>query len=206
MKPDQADLKILRALMVDGRASFSEIARKTSLTTPTVSAHVARMAKAGLIKRFVPVISGDSVDRGVLFLVLLRADADSQERVAKGLAKLPEVEEVFLTSDQGVALKVSLEGVRELQPFLRRIAHGRPRVTVASSQVVTSVVKEEPPSRLPRALDMKLRCDYCQGEVLSNRPYTVVAGPSRYYFCCKTCKRSYLDKYGPKLARLKGAA
>ena len=58
--------------MDDGRASFRQIAQRTALTTPTVSARVARMMKAGLIKKFVPVLSADSVDRGVLALVTLK--------------------------------------------------------------------------------------------------------------------------------------
>jgi hypothetical protein len=73
---------------------------------------------------------------------------------------------------------------------------------VASSQIVTSIVKEEPPSRLPSDLTINLKCDYCHGEVTSSRPYTLAAGPSHYYFCCRTCRKAYLDKYGARLAKL----
>ena len=50
---------------------------------------------------------------------------------------------------------------------------------------------------------MNLKCDYCQEEVSRARPYTIAAGPSRYYFCCKTCRRAYLDKFGSRLAKTK---
>jgi hypothetical protein len=33
------------------------------------------------------------------------------------------------------------------------------------------------------------------------RPYTIAAGSSRYYFCCKTCRNAYLDKFGSRLAK-----
>lgn len=205
MKPDAVDMKILGALMEDGRASFREVARKTSLTTPTVSARMARMSRAGLIRRFVPVLSSDSIDRGVLVLVVLKVGPYSQDGFAREISRLREVVEVYLTADQGVALKVALDDVRDLQPFLRRLTAGKPRAAVTLSQIVTSVVKEEPPTRLPKVMELKLKCDYCHGDVTTGRPYSLVAGASRYYFCCKTCRRGYLDKYGPRLAKLRGA-
>ena len=202
MKPDDVDVRILEALMKDARASFSEIARRTSLTTPTVSARVARMTKAGLIRKFVPLLSGDSVSRGVLCLLVLKAGASSGDRLARELARYPEVEEVYRTADQSVALKVALDDVRELQPFLKRTVGGKADLEVISSQVVTGVVKEEPPTRIPKVMEMNLKCDYCRGEISSGRPYSILAGPSRYYFCCKTCKRRYVEQHGARLAKL----
>ena len=52
-------MKILRALMRDGRASYREIATRTSLTTPTVSLRLSRMGKGGLVRGFEPVIEVD---------------------------------------------------------------------------------------------------------------------------------------------------
>src|SRR5208282_1343832 len=90
LKPDAIDTRILEALMDDGRASFRQIAQRTALTTPTVSARVARMMKAGLIKKFVPVLSADSVDRGVLALVTLKTTSAAAQRIAGNLAELRE--------------------------------------------------------------------------------------------------------------------
>ncbi len=201
LNPDGIDGKILKALMEDGRASLRQIARRTSLTTPTVSARMARMTKAGLIKKFVPILSADSVNRGVLALVSLRVDPTTAEKLAKDLAKLREVEDVYITTGQGITLKVALDGVQGLQSFLSKNVAGKHGLEVTSSQIVTSVVKEEPPSLLPSTLTMKLKCDYCHGEVTSSRPYTIAAGYSHYYFCCKTCRQAYLDKFGSRLAK-----
>jgi len=203
LKPDVIDSKILEALMEDGRASLRQIARRTSLTTPTVSARMARMTRAGLIKKFVPVLAADSVNRGVSALVTLGVDSTSADRVAKDLAKLKEVQNVYMTTGQSLTLKVTLDDVLELQPFLKRNVLGRPGVKVTSSQIITSTVKEEPASLVPSTLTMNLECDYCHGEVSSSRPYTIAVGSSHYYFCCKTCKREYLKRYGARLAKLR---
>ncbi len=202
---DEKDERILGVLMEDGRASLRQIAQRTSMTTPTVSAHFARMKKGGLIKRFVPILSPDSLQHGVSAMVTLQVEASTVERVTRALARLPEVGHVYTMTGQTVALKLALDEVQELEPFLRTSILNKPGVSLISSQIITSVVKEEPPSSPPRLLSMNLSCDYCQGEVRSRRPYTISVGSSHYYFCCKTCRREYLEKYGTRLAKLKPA-
>jgi Lrp/AsnC family leucine-responsive transcriptional regulator len=201
VKPDAVDVKILEALMDDARASLRQIARKTSLTTPTVSARLARMTKAGLIKKFVPVLSADSVNRGVLAPVTVKIGSSSAEKTAKELARLREVEAVYLTTGESITFKVILDSVQGLRSFLNDNVLRRRRAEITSSQIITSTVKEEPPSLLPSMLAMNLKCDYCRGDVTSSRPYTLGAGSSHYYFCCKTCRTAYLGKYGQRLAK-----
>ena len=202
MKPDAVDTKILEALMEDGRASFRQIAQRTSITTPTVSARLARMMKAGLIRKFVPVLSADSVNSGVLALVTLKASSASAQRIADELAELREVEAVYMTTGQGITLKVTLGNAQDLQSFLGKNVLKRRGVDVTSTQIITSTVKEEPASLLPAGLIMNLKCDYCEGDVTSSRPYTAAAGSSHYYFCCKTCRKAYLEKHGKRLAKI----
>ena len=202
MKPDAIDTKILEALMADGRASFREIAKRTSLTTPTVSARLARMTKAGLIKKFVPILSADSVNRGVMALVTLKTNSASAQKIADELAELREVEAVYMTTGQSITLKVTLETAQGVQSFLAKNLLKRRGIDVTSSQIITSTVKEEPIPLLPGSLVMNLRCDYCGGEVTSTRPYTVAMGSSHYYFCCKTCRKDYIAEHGKRLAKI----
>lgn len=163
------------------------------------------MQKAGLIRKFVPVFSPESVSRGVLAIVTLKLEPTSAERVARSLAKLTEAEHVYMTTGESIALKLGLESVHDLEPFLKQHVLRRPGVTVTSSQIVTNVVKEETPSFVPTALTMDLKCDYCHGKVTSSRPYTISIGSSHYYFCCKTCRKDYLEKHGSRLGRLRRA-
>jgi Lrp/AsnC family leucine-responsive transcriptional regulator len=201
LKADEIDVRILGALMEDGRASFRQIAKRTSLTTPTVSARMTRMTEAGTIKKFVPILSPGSVDRGIAAMISLKVKSSSTERLANDLAKLQEVESVYITTGQGMTVKVALDDVADLQAFLNRSLLARRGVSVVSSQIITSVVKEEPASAIPTSLTIDLRCDYCHEEVSRARPYTIAAGSSRYYFCCKTCRNAYLDKFGSRLAK-----
>jgi DNA-binding Lrp family transcriptional regulator len=201
LKADAIDVRILEALMDDGRASFRKIAKRTSLTTPTVSARMDRMFKAGMIKKFVPIISPESINRGVFAIISLKVKSSSAEKLARDLSKLPEVENIYATTGQGLTIKVALEDVAGLQEFLSRSLLARPGVSVASSQIITSVVKEEPAPLSQAALTLNLKCDYCHEEVSRARPYTIATGSSRYYFCCKTCRNAYLDKFGSRLSK-----
>jgi len=155
------------------------------------------MLKSGLIMKFIPVLSTDSIQRGVTALIAVTVESSAPEKVARTLARLKDVESVYMTTGQGITLKVRLESPRELQTFLSKNIPKSARIT--RSEIVTGTIKDEPPSVLPSQLVMDLKCDYCGGPVTSNRPYGMTSGYSRYYFCCKTCKKDYLDKYGRKL-------
>jgi Lrp/AsnC family transcriptional regulator, leucine-responsive regulatory protein len=203
VKPDAIDTKILEVLMADGRASFRQIAQRTSLTTPTVSSRLARMTKAGLIKKFVPILSADSVNRGVMALVTLKVSSASAQKIAEGAAGLREVEAVYMTTGESILLKVALDTPQDVQPFLSKNLLNRRGVEVTSNQIITSTVKEEPASLLPSSLVMNLKCDHCGGEVTSSRPYTLTAGSAHYYFCCKTCRKDYLEEHGKRLAKVR---
>lgn len=199
MKTDEIDAKILDVLMKDGRASYRQIANRTNLSTPTVSARLARMIKSGMIRKFVPVLSTDSLDRGLATLVVVKVDSPSAAEVANHLAKLSEVQSVYTTTGQLIILKVSLETVQELQPFLAE--HVPKEAQIISSEIITGTIKEEKLApTIPRVLTMDLRCDYCKGSVTSSRPYTISSHFSRYYFCCKTCRKAYIAKNGRKLS------
>ena len=46
-------------------------------------------------------------------------------------------------------------------------------MSVTSSQIITSIVKEEPAPLSPGALSMNLKCDYCRRRRERARPYII---------------------------------
>lgn len=55
-KLDDTDLAILESLVKDGRKSFRQISRETSISTPTVQARYERLVNIGLVKAVLPII------------------------------------------------------------------------------------------------------------------------------------------------------
>jgi DNA-binding Lrp family transcriptional regulator len=221
MKLDSIDAAILKQLLADGRASLRDIAKKTSLSTPTVSSHFYRMIKAGLITKFVPVINLNETElHGILALVNLKVQGSphpppsafsssfpSIDAVARRLARVKEICSVFVTTGESkLVLKVIARNSEQLHRFLSGSFLRRLGVEVISTQIIIKTVKDEFPSHLlAEGTPIKLRCDFCKGDIATSRPYTILSASSHYYFCCKTCKRSYLERYGERIKARKGS-
>jgi len=207
MKLDPIDLVILKELNADGRASLRQIAKKSSLSTPTVSSRFERMKKAGLIQKFVPILSPDASDNSsLLALVTLNAPPASIEKITKELGSKSEVIGVFVTTGaSNLLLKISVRNAQSLQRFLTNSEFRKLGVDVAGSQIITETVKDERPLPSMDEVHMKLSCDLCKGEITSNTPYTIRVASTRYYFCCKTCKATYLLKHGDRIRSINKA-
>ncbi len=192
MNLDSSDRAILEILMKDGRASLREVAARASLTTPTVSARIARMQKAGLIRGFVPVLD-PAMTRGVRAFVKLRIPARGVESAAKGLARLPEVDGVFLTVGGGnLMVRLTANDLEEVEAFVNRRLVGK-GWEVLSTEVVERTVKDERTTLIPDAALLALKCDYCGQEIAAERPFNIRVGLTYHYFCCRTCRKSYLE-------------
>jgi DNA-binding Lrp family transcriptional regulator len=63
---DNYDVSILKALLKDGRKSFREISRETSITTPTVKARFERLVNVGFIKSVSPIFDFGIVEENVV--------------------------------------------------------------------------------------------------------------------------------------------
>lgn len=193
MKLDSTDLSILRILTKDGRSSLREIAARTSLSTPTVSLHLSRMMKGGLIKGFVPVLDPSAVNE-VTGFVKLKVPAHLVEKVAARLARTEGVTGVFITTgEENLTVRVDSEDVGELQRFISEKLARRLEGEVVSSDIVTKVLKDERSTRLNQTATIRLRCDYCGQEIASSRPYNLRVGTTYHYFCCRTCRRSFFE-------------
>jgi len=206
MKLDSKDAAILNVLLRDGRKSLRDVAKETSLTTPTVSFRLSRMMKSGLIRKFAPVLDSSMTSRGVDAFITIRTRAGSTRRVSRKLASLGDASGVFVTTGRdNITLRVSFTNAKELEDFistkLPRMVEGE----VVSSQIVVEAVKDEQPPPVSLGISVPLKCDYCGGDVASDRPYNVRVGPTYYYFCCRTCRSAYLEKNASRITRYNAA-
>ena len=159
------------------------------------------MKKAGLIQKFVPVLSPDASDNSSLIaFVTLSVPSATIEKVAKELGRKPEVVGVFITTGaNNLMLKISLRNAQSLHRFLTSSDFRKLGVEVAGSQIITQTVKDEPPLPFTDEINMRLTCDLCKGEITSSTPYTIRVASTKYYFCCKTCKAAYLEKHSDRI-------
>ena len=159
---------------------------------------------AGLIQKFIPVFNLDAAESfGIVALVTLSAPVSMTSDIAKKLARMPEVFGVFVaTGENNIVVKISLHNAYALQHFLIGPTFRKLGVEVTGSQIITETVKDEHPLPFAEEFQIELRCDLCKEEITSSRPYSIRVGSTRHYFCCRPCRKSYLDKYGPRIKRV----
>ncbi|MFQ6011974.1 MAG: AsnC family transcriptional regulator [Nitrososphaerales archaeon] len=196
---DKTDIRILNALMEDGRRSYRELSRITSVSPPTIESRVEKLLKAGLIKKIVPIIDIDKLDSGSSALVSVKIDLPSSSEVAERVSKMEEVTGLYATTGEGnFMLKVFVSDPKGLHEFITRKLGAEGSLQVLSSQIITETIKEEQLVRIAPGSSLRLECGFCGGAV-RGEPFTLKVGKVERFFCCKVCMNSYAEKYGSQL-------
>jgi len=202
VKLDEIDVAILRALLENGRKPFSQIAELASVSTPTVESRVRKMFNTGLIQKIIPVLDVDKIESVIAAQITLKVDFSKLEEVTKILNQIEEIRSIYVTaSENNLVIKVFAEDVKALQDFLTKKIAKLDGVTIASSNVITKIIKEEPGVILKPGLGVRLICDFCGREV-KGKPEALKVDDSERFFCCKTCRASYREKYRSKIESL----
>lgn len=118
---DELDLKILKLLAQDAKASYAEMGEKVHLTAPAVHARVKKMEKSGVIKHYGVEIDYEKAGLPVTAFVLLRTKLRCSD-AGKQLMKFPEIEECFsVAGEDDLILKTRTSTPLELQNLLDRM-------------------------------------------------------------------------------------
>jgi len=196
---DKTDIRILNALMEDGRRSYRELARQTSVSPPTIENRVEKLLKVGLIRKIVPIIDIDKLDSGSSALISIKADLSKMAKVIEQLSEMEEVTGVFATTGEGnLLLRVFVSDPKGLHEFITRRLGVEPSLQILSSQIITKTLKDEQLIRIAPGSNLRVDCEFCGGAV-RGEPFTMKVGRIDRFFCCKVCKNSYAKKYGERL-------
>jgi len=185
--------------MKDGRKSYRQIARVASVSTPTVESRVRRMMNMGVIKKIAPLLDPTKIEPGIIAIVTLRVETPKLDDIAAKLAELEEIRNICMTTgESNLTIRVVVENVEALKDFLSTKIAGLEGVTVVSSNIVTKTVKEEQEVVVRPHMGLRLRCDFCGGEI-KGEPQILRIDDQERYFCCKTCLAQYKEKYGARM-------
>ena len=125
-------------------------------------------------------------------------------QIAKSLCQMPEVIGLFvITGQSNLIAKINQPNLKSYKSFLTSITLKKLGVEVVGNQIITETVKDVHPMPFADSLQLKLKCDFCKGEISTSRPFTIKVAGDIYYFCCKTCRKSYVDKHGQKINAVK---
>jgi Lrp/AsnC family leucine-responsive transcriptional regulator len=142
---DGKDAEILNILQKNSRTSNAEIARQINMAPSAVLERIRRLEEKNIIKKYTVQVNPADVHRDLLAFVHVRAVGPVvDQKTAKQLAKVPEVQEVHLVAGEDCFLiKVRVKNTEELSRLLRTKIAVIPSISSTSTTIVLETVKEE---------------------------------------------------------------
>jgi len=195
---DTLDIRILKALQQDARLSFRELSRQTRASVPTVSTHVRRLERLGVLRGYRADVDPLQLGETSVFLVV-EAPAGQTGRVASAIARLQEVRRSVETREGRIVAEAILPRETEVAQFLRRVGKLR-GVLAYEHHVASGRVKDEPRAHVAHGLQVLVACFEC-GKTIEGAPVMRRLDRREHYFCCRTCEALFVDRY----RRLKAA-
>lgn len=118
---DDTDYAILEILKDNGRASYSEIAEKVSLSRVSVRERINNMIENGIIHGFTVVIDAKSYQKFAGVFMDIETEPDKIDYVAHELMKLKDVAVVSQhTGTTGLHVHAYIESVEKLSSYMEK--------------------------------------------------------------------------------------
>ena len=143
MELDETNVKLLKMLREDGRASLRAIAKELGTSTVTVLNRVNKLKKSGAIKGFTVKVDPTKLGFGLTALISLTAKRKHLVEVQKKIALHPNVCGVYdVTGEFDAVIVARFKNIRELNKFVKE-ALSSDWVGHTYTQVVLNVFKED---------------------------------------------------------------
>lgn len=142
---DALDRSILRILQEDGRASYSEIARRIGVPESTVRLRVKRLVeKGGVIRKFAALINPFKAGYSIVAFIAVDAEPGKVKEAVERLSKLPEVDVLGIATGgaHDILMQVTVRDLKELEDFLiEKLGGSIDGIKSTETSILTSVRK-----------------------------------------------------------------
>ena len=145
-KLDKYDRRILAALQLDGRISYTDLGKKVGLTTTPCIERVRILERAGYIEGYSARLSAKQLDAGLVVFVQISLDRSSKqtfEEFRLAIQNLDQVQECYLvTGSFDFLVKARVRDMRAYRDFLEEQLLAVPGVYGSTSIAAMETVKE----------------------------------------------------------------
>jgi Lrp/AsnC family leucine-responsive transcriptional regulator len=143
---DAVDLRLLRRLAADGRATWTDLAVETDMTAPGVAQRVRRLRERGVVRGFAALIAPEAVAPICAFVsIALDGARGTHTAFRDAIRAMPEVQECHhVAGDADYLVKLRCRSLEHLEVVLGARLPEVPGVRTARTTVVVSTIKEEP--------------------------------------------------------------
>lgn len=143
---DPVDLKLLEALVADGRTSMAELARLVGLSPPSASERIRRLEEAGVIEGYTAKVNPRALGLPLAAWLRIRPVPGELRQVADILREMPEVVECDrVTGEDCFVARVHVASIEHLERLIDRIV---PHAMTNTSIIQSSPVERRVPFRL----------------------------------------------------------
>ncbi|WP_428641026.1 Lrp/AsnC family transcriptional regulator [Roseibium sp.] len=142
---DEADTKIIEALIGDARMSLKDLAAHAGLSSPGVSERIRRLLERGVIRSFTAEIDPKALGYSLEAIVRIRPLPGKLHIVQQLIQDIPEFCECDkVTGDDCFIARLAVPSIDKLDGILDRIAD--------KAETSTSIIKSQPIRRRPPPL------------------------------------------------------
>lgn len=142
---DKTNRKILNILQEDCSITNAELSSKVGLAPATTLERVKKLEKNGIINKYVALIDGEKVDRGITVFVqisMLDHTVESIKNFNLAINKLDEIMECYrLAGEKDYLLKVVAKDIKSYETFATEKLAEVPGISRISTTFVLSTVK-----------------------------------------------------------------
>ncbi len=139
---DSLDRMILNVLQEDGRASYSEIARRLKVPESTVRLRVKKLVDRGVIRKFAALINPFKAGYSIVAFIAVDVEPSRVKKAAEELEKLPEVDVLGIaTGAHDILMQVTVRDLHELENFLIEKLGKVEGIRSTETSILTSVRK-----------------------------------------------------------------
>lgn len=143
---DTNDIKALRLLQDEGRASWTRLGELMGMTGPAAAERVRRLEERGIIRGFTALIDPESVGLALTaFIALSLEKPTNREAFLRRVQALPEIQECHhCTGEDDYVLKVRCRGVSDLDRLINAELKSLPGVLRTRTTIVMRTSKDTP--------------------------------------------------------------
>ena len=135
---DDIDLKILKILQNDARASVKAIAKELYVSAPTIKTRIDDMTKKGIIKGYYAEIDNSIFESVIKCYIEIEVSPLLKDELYKVLNESPQVLECDrVTGEYSLIAKVIFKNTVEMDKFINKLQHfGRTRTQIIFSSII----------------------------------------------------------------------
>jgi Lrp/AsnC family leucine-responsive transcriptional regulator len=156
---DTVDLRILRVLQADGRATYDEVAAAVGLSPSATLRRVKRLEEAGVIAGYVAVVQPEAIGLALTAYITVRLEKQSDTHMRKPMDAFrasvqtwPDVVECSsLTGEMDYLLRVLVSDMAHYSRFVMDTLLKHPSVQDCKTSFVLDRVKQTTAVPLPES-------------------------------------------------------